>query len=295
MLIDLRYHLIALVAVFLALAVGILVGSSFIGGPSIKGLEDEFGKLRVEIRSQQQTIDNLRDLEKKRDEFENAVLPGLINGRLHNRRIAIIQTGDYSEATQSAASILEKAGAKIVSITTLSSLESDVAKKRAARAVELITEETNIVDPVDRLLGIIAGTVVMGGYPDRVKLLESKGLLSGSGEYDRRVFYVVIVGGGKYKTGYMQAQHANLALIDKLKELGVVALVGVEPVGAVTSYIPTYHRKQVPTVDNVDQPMGQVALVFAVAGETGNFGVKKTADSVVPAYLESGQWRYGYR
>ncbi len=61
------------------------------------------------------------------------------------------------------------------------------------------------------------------------------------------------------------------------------------------SYVPIWSRKTIPTVDNVDDPIGQVALVFVVAGETGNFGMKKSADRILPEYLEERQWQSGYR
>ncbi|MCX6375892.1 MAG: copper transporter [Armatimonadetes bacterium] len=106
MLIDLKYHLISLVAVFLALAVGILVGSSFVAGTSVKGLEKEFVKLRIQNQQQQNDLELMRDQVASYEEFGRTVAPILVDGKLAMRRIALIQTGDYSEAAQSAKSIL---------------------------------------------------------------------------------------------------------------------------------------------------------------------------------------------
>ena len=290
MLIDLRYHLTSLVAVFLALAVGILVGSSFIGGSSVKGLEEEFVKLRTDIHIQQRAAENLREQIKKHSEFGEAAAPVLVKGRLPWRRVAIIQTGDYSEAAQSAKSILEEAGAKVVSVTTLANLDSESAKEQIIRAVELITGETEAEDPVGRLLEIVADCVAAGSNPEALDILERKGLLSKAGDYGQRVFRVVLIGGDRQKES-KRAQHIDLVLIDKLKAAGVVTLIGAEPVDAVTSYIPAYHRKSIPTVDDVNLAMGKVALVFAVAGEQGNFGVKKSADRVAPRFFETGKWQ----
>ena len=294
MLIDLKYHLTSLVAVFLALAVGILVGSSFIAGSSVRGLEKEFGKLRTENRQQWKTIESLHEQIKKHSEFEKAAAPALVSGRLAGHRIAIIQTGDYSEATQRAKSILEEAGAKVVSVTTISNLDSESARQRAIRAVELIAGEVGEQDPVGHVLEIVAECVAAGTGSEALGVLEDKGLLSRAGEYDRRTLRVVLIGGCRQERSN-RAQHTDLALIDKLVARGVITLVGAEPLDVGTSYIPVYHRKAIPTVDNVDQSMGQVALVCAVAGEAGNFGVKRSADRVAPDYLESGLWRYGYR
>ena len=41
----------------------------------------------------------------------------------------------------------------------------------------------------------------------------------------------------------------------------------------------------VATVDNVEQAPGQVALVFALLGADGDFGVKEDADSLLPDLL----------
>lgn len=291
MLIDLRYHLTTMVAIFLALAVGILVGSSFIAGSSVQGLQREFSKLRADNGEQRRIIDDMRGELEKHAEFDRATAPVLVNRRLSWRRIAIIQTGDYSEATQSAKSILEEAGAKVVSVTTLSNLDSPAARERVVRAVELITGETAEPDPVARLLEILANCIATGSNPGALDVLEKKGLLSSTGEYDRQTLQVVLVGGSRHKLS-RRAEHIDLPLIDKLKAAGVMRVVGSEPLDAVTSYISAYHRKAIPTVDNVDRPMGQVALVYAMAGEDGNFGLKRSADRIVPAYIESGQWRF---
>ncbi len=289
MLIDLKYHLISIVAVFLALAVGILVGSSFIAGTSVKGLERQFVRLREENQLQRASIDTLRNDALKHEEFDSAVAPILVRNQLSGHRIAIIQTGDFSEATQSAKSILEQAGANVASVTTLSNLDAPDAQSRMARAIEQLTGETGVTDPVGRFLEILANSIASGSNPQSLGIFEQEDLLTTSGDYEHKVLRVVLIGGGKRRIN-LEPQHADLVLIDKLHAAGVVSVIGAEPADAVTSFIPMYHRKSIPTVDNVDQPMGQVALVYAVAGENGNFGVKPSADRVVPSSLGSLQW-----
>jgi len=289
-LIDLKYHLISLVAVFLALAVGMLMGSSFIAGTSVKGLEQQFARLRTENRQQRDVIESLRNQGAKQMEFGRAVAPMLVDSRLAMQRVAIIQTGDYSEATQSAKSILEQAGASVSSVTTLSYLDSPAAEKRISEAIEEITGEVETGDLVGRMLGILANCVATGSNREVLQVFEKHDLLTLAGDYEHRASRVVLVGGSRRREN-IQSERADLALIDKLHEAGVVTIVGTEPADAVSSYIPIYHSKSIPTVDNIDQPTGQVALVYAVAGETGNFGIKKSADRVVPSSLGSGQWR----
>ena len=48
-----------------------------------------------------------------------------------------------------------------------------------------------------------------------------------------------------------------------------------------------------PSVDNVDQLAGQVALVYALGGAEGEFGVKDTADACCPTCLPPANLRFG--
>ena len=282
---DLKYHLTTIVAIFLALAVGIVVGSSLIAGSSVKGLEDQFGKLREENRQVRQATETLSDQIQQHTEFERSVAPVLVKSRLYGRNVAIIQTGDYVTATQSAMSILEQSGASIISVTTFTNLKTASAHKRMERAMRKISGEPIEPDQLQSVvLGIIAESVANGSNPDAMDILEHNGLLSTSGDYDKRVSRIVLVGGSA-RSLPKGTNILDLTLIDKLKALGISTLVGVEPLDVVSSYIPAYHTKQLATVDNVDQYMGQVALVYAVWGESGRFGVKRTSDRVVPESL----------
>lgn len=288
-MLDLRYHLISIVAVFLALAIGMLIGSSFLAGSSIEGLKREFAILRTENRLHQEAVSSLEDRLKKHKDFERAAMPLLVRDQLVWRRVAIVQTGDYSEAAQSAKAALDGAGAQIVSVTTLSDISSPGAASKVSRAVKEITGETASPDPVGKVLGLVARGIVIGDSPVAMDVMEKTGLLSRSGDYGWRVNRVIIVGGSK-KPSDERATVIDLVLIDKLRSLGV-EIVACEPFAAKTSYIPAWHRKDITTVDNIDDPTGQTALVFAVAGDLGNFGVKESADRIVPEYLEKGEWR----
>ena len=62
--------------------------------------------------------------------------------------------------------------------------------------------------------------------------------------------------------------------------------VGAETTGDDPSSIPFFDDRGIPTVDSVDLLSGRVALVYALTGAaSGNFGVKDTADSLLPDLL----------
>jgi uncharacterized membrane-anchored protein YhcB (DUF1043 family) len=282
MLIDLKYHLTSLVAVFLALAVGMLVGSSYIASSSLTGLEREFASLRVENRQNRKTIEALREELEKHKEFGSSAAPFLVDNLLRFYRVAIIQTGDYEDAAQRAKAILEKAGAEVISVTTVFDLTSKTAKHRATNAVIALTGG-NEPDPIGSVLETLAKCIATGADSGAIDILEENGLIAKVGQYNQRVTHVVLVGGCKVQHS-KRPEKVDLVLIDKLTNFGVKSIVGVEPLVVGTSYIPLYHRKAVTTVDNIDQYIGQVCLVYAIAGETGSFGVKSSADKVSPDF-----------
>ena len=293
--IDLRQHIISLVAVFLALGVGIAVGSSFINGSSIErqvsrkveiSLQKEFGKLRAENDEKQKAITELSEEFKRHAEFERSVAPILTKGQLWGRRVAIIQTGDYPEAVDAATSAVEDAGGSVVSKTVI----FDLSTHSLEGIVESITGESVVANPKKRVIGIIANGI--GNAHDRSALdtLQNRGLISCSGDYSRRVGCVVIVGGSK-QVRSIRPTVVDSVLIEKLKADGIANVVGVEPLTCATSYIPVFRTGGISSVDNVDQPIGQIALVFCARGDAGNYGFKSTAERVVPAVVESGQWQ----
>jgi hypothetical protein len=288
---DIRYHVITIVAIFLALAVGITVGSAFFTGTSVerqvaRGLEKEFGKLRAENRAQQKTIAVLNEQARKSNEFSREAVNLLVQKKLAHTRVAIIQTGDYGEATDSAKEVLETAGARIVSVTVVGNLDS--AGARLARAASLISGDQAVRDPQAFVVNAFAKAIAQGDTDKTLETLVGKGLIRTSGDYDRRVFTIVLVGGSKIE-GTSRGDTLDGALVEKLQDQGASKIVGVEPVNAATSYMSAYQSAGISTVDDIDQPMGQLSLVSAVAGSDGNFGVKRTADKLFPEF--AGQER----
>ena len=61
------------------------------------------------------------------------------------------------------------------------------------------------------------------------------------------------------------------------------AAVGVELSSTEPSQIPWYKGKSISSVDDLDELAGQAALDYALAGDSGTFGVKSTADSLLPS------------
>ncbi|MGE5398103.1 MAG: copper transporter, partial [Chitinophagales bacterium] len=89
-MVDIRYHIATLVGLFLALAVGILIGSTLVGSDvlvqqqkkMIARLEEQFSGLR----EQQEVIQNenqfLKSMNQHYEEYSQTVSPSIIKNRL---------------------------------------------------------------------------------------------------------------------------------------------------------------------------------------------------------------------
>ena len=95
---DIRYHISSLVAVFLALSIGILIGSTIIGDDllineqrqMIDRLEQDFVSLRKQIKSAQGELAFKRHMVGLYEQFAQEVFPVFARGRLEGRTFAII-------------------------------------------------------------------------------------------------------------------------------------------------------------------------------------------------------------
>src|SRR4051794_29584744 len=138
-----RYHAISLVAVFLALAIGILIGAEF-GGDALtstrKNLEHS---LTGNLQDERERADELSGRLARSDEFASRVYPALVRERLEGRRIGVVALGGLPGDTSSAIEdALGPTGARLVGIgvvrepVDLRALADDLSKTRFADIAE---------------------------------------------------------------------------------------------------------------------------------------------------------------
>jgi len=297
-MIDLRHHIYSLVAVFLALALGIMIGACFIApGASdsrsverrrmeISRLEKTFDSLRAEIAEKQDGISALQSELDNTEQVCRGLLPSVVRWRLSRRSVAIIQTGGSDEVVVAARTVIEQAGATVSSSIRLQDKLATDARKvaEAAAKLGLGPPEMDSTAPVKMILTAIADAVTHGGGAETLSTLEDYDLVSCSGADGRGCKLVVIVGGAQSsKTNHTELLDA--AFIDLLKERRV-EVVGCEAFNTPVSSVGVYAGKGISTVDNIDKAAGQIGLVYALSGERGHFGWKQTADRSLPKTLE---------
>ncbi len=119
-MIDFRYHLVSLISVFLALAVGIALGA----GPLKQSLGDtltgQVQQLRTEKSQLRSQLDDTAGQLKNSNAYLDAASAQLIGGTLKDKRVAVVSLGAVPQDERSAVDDrLTEAGASISAHVTL--------------------------------------------------------------------------------------------------------------------------------------------------------------------------------
>jgi hypothetical protein len=283
-----RYHATSLIAVFLALAIGILIGAEF-GGDALtstrKNLEASLVNNLQDARSR---TDELNGELGRSNEFAEHVYPALVRDRLEGKRIAILALGGLpSEDTAAVEEALEPTGAQLVGVgvvrepVDLNGLSDDLGKTRFADVRRNPDTLTALGVGVGRQLvrgGTLPG-VVRGHLFSRAS--GSFGALDG----------VIVVRNQPDDMGPVQKTTAGT--LESGLMSGITATraptVGIESSNTDPSSISFFQSNDLSSVDDVEATAGQVAMVFAMLGAEGSFGVKGSADRLLPDLLAPGR------
>jgi hypothetical protein len=112
--IDFRYHLVSIVAVFLALAIGIVLGSTELQGPAYNLLDKTTSKLQNELGQVSSQRDTAQQQATEGEMFAQAVEPTVLRGLLTGQRLLIVtEPGAQSSVVSGISSAALAAGASI--------------------------------------------------------------------------------------------------------------------------------------------------------------------------------------
>lgn len=269
-----RFHLVTLVAIFLALGVGMVLGSSYLQGAIVDRLTRQLETLNTQFTAE---VGPLRDQVRKSGDALAAVAPIVAQGRLKGQRLALIVTGDYPEVARRMRETLVSAGAAILSTTRV----SDDYTTRIDEALPVLFPRLGAGGqaPRDRAfaLAYLAGALARGAAQPQVQLLEDTRVLDVDGDYTSKVDAVIVV------SGTLEGREARIAEIDEPLVAALIAggltVVATEPSTAVVSCVPTLGGAEITTIDNVDTDIGRMALVLAIRGPRGDYGTRPTARS----------------
>lgn len=316
-MIDFRYHLVSLISVFIALAVGIVLGAGAVGDTFSKSLAGQVEQLREEkdaLRTESDTAATERD---QLAGFITATGPGIVSGTIPGQRVGVITDSDATRSSQDAVQeLLETAGAERgIEVRLRSTLWTEQGREereaaaedlRAAEVAPQVSEDpAALMAQIAHLISAPAEELDGAERERQWGILEDRGLVSVGGDRTAPVeaaLYLTASPGDLLpeQTGTDQSAQqlrmveAQTALVTRLRDARAQAVVSATTeegdAATSTSLLATLRANPamevISTTDRLQQPDGPIlavlALVEALSGEHGDYGTSPDADARVP-------------
>ncbi|MCB0829554.1 MAG: copper transporter [Solirubrobacterales bacterium] len=280
-----RYHAASLAAVFLALAIGILIGSQWGSDVLNKTRKDLESSLTSDLNDARANIDDLNRQLDQSNQFGGTVFPLLTEGRLGNRKVGLVGFGDLpSSVTDAVEKALEPTGAELVAVGAVRQPPSteDLATALQGTRFRKVANNEEKLSAYGRTIG---RQLVTGGRI--LNMTRSELMSQSSGQFaglNGLIFYRAEPGDVEPSV-QETADQLDLSIIQGADSTRA-RLVGIETVATDPSTISFLRDRNLTTVDNLDQPAGKVSLVYALNGADGAFGVKGEATRLLPELLK---------
>ena len=308
-MIDFRYHLVSLIAVFMAVALGIIIGTTQLNGPLTDNLQAQVTDLQTEKRALEDQTQSLQSQLDDVGSFEEAVGPTLVENTLSGRSVLLVVGAEEVDAgvVEGVTALLGSAGATVTGTVRLTEGYGDPATASSVqnyvtgpgRPPGVTPADTD--DPGELVADLLAQVLMVPGAagtaPDATA---TSSVLSGLEELEvlgtdttsvtPAEFAVVLTAGAVSGDAADERTAAMLQLVSALDARGsgvVVAGDGASAgdgglVGAVRG--DQAITAAVSTVDNVTAAAGRISTVLAVAAEgsgtTGEYGTGEDAQPV---------------
>lgn len=320
-MIPLRHHVISIAAVFLALALGVVLGSTSLSEGLLSGLRSDNAGLSSDNTDLQAENNRLRSQLDSADGFDTAVAPLALRGALAQRSVVVISTSTADSAVRdSIVTLVGAAGATVTGQVSLTDAFVD-----PANAEELRSTVTNVIPAgvqlptgtVDAgsLAGSLLGSVLLlnkdTAQPQStpaelgvaLKALQAGGFVGqGDGGAVAAVapaqLAIVLTGGAVTGDGAGDRAASVARFAAAMDRAGAGAVLAgssgsAEGNGAVgVARADNDITAALSTVDDVDTVAGQITTVLALQeqldGRAGRYGTASSAQGVTVTAAQGG-------
>ncbi len=306
-MINFRYHVVSLTAVFLALAIGLVVGTAALNGPVADTLKSQVDALSKDNSNYRDQANQYRDELNRTQEFATQLAPTVLADKLAGRRLLLVGLPGSQDYVDQVKAMLTAAGATITAKVTVQDKFFD--PNNNTELLDLATEGSQPSIPqIDLPVnsdGVETSSALLAlALQQRANAVVAPGDLTAVLTAYTQPGYIAVdknpVGGAegtvivsglpptdKDATKKTQSAVTLATQFAKTKPL-VVSGNGVGD-GNLVSEIrkdPTL-VKTISTVDNGTTPQGQVTTAMAVIermvqGRTGQYGISAGSTSQVP-------------
>lgn len=299
-MISFRFHLVSLTAVFLALGLGVLTGTTVLNRGIVAGLESQTDRLAAQLDEARGEVASLRSEIEVWSRFGEETMGDLIGDRLEGTEVIMVsQDGTDATALDQVREVVETAGATVrleILVRERMALENDGDLEALAETIgvdEDLGPDAVVARAAERLADQLAfgtagtdilegmassGFIAREGEPavegDRTRPEEAPMVLLTAGGSGRPVVppsiflvpFAARLADDGWEVAASEASQSDYPFVEALRD--------------------SEAADRIVTQDNVDQLPGAVSLILAVEdlleeGENGHYGVKSGASTVL--------------
>jgi hypothetical protein len=309
--INFRYHVVSLTAVFLALAIGLVVGTAALNGPLADSLNDQVNALRSDNQRLRQEADHLKTDANAQEQFAAEAAPALLRDTLTGKRVLILADSSGGDLANGVQEMLAMSGATLTGRVDIQGKFNDPGNND--HLLDLVTQllpptvtglptNSDGVETASALLAVAlmdrtpalstdSARAVLAGFKDA-------GYITYGDTPPGPAQAVIVVSGSPFIDRDASKKNANvLTTVDQFDRAAPLVVVAEAPsgdgnvVGAVRGD-PTL-SKTISTVDNASTTQGQVASILALteqlSGGSGHYGIGAGNTSMLPKLDKSPQ------
>ena len=308
-MIDFRYHLVSIIAIFFALATGIILGAGPFDERADEVVADQLASFRDRNQELQNQIVALEQGIEYQETFLQTVMPPLVDGQLDGQRILLVVTpGADDEQVDRLRDDIAMAGATVSATATIEPAwpEADSEAVLDELAAQLVDSGTTLPegDGYDRGAAVLAGAL-LAAPDDRTGDVDAE-VVAGFAEAGLATIDLVADENGDNLEATLALVAAGTPPDDDAERVNSTlraVMIGLDAAGngaVVTGPASSAGdnglltiirddgelRESVSTVDSTDLPSGGIAVIFAAVeqqgGDAGHYGRVGTTDGALP-------------
>lgn len=302
-MIDFRYHLVSIVAVFLALAIGIVLGSTELQGNTIDVLRSSSNSLKNQLNAVSADRDSYATLAGAGESFLSSAEPKLLDRTLSGQRLVIVtEPGASSAVINGVKQAAGTAGATVTGTVALLPKFNDLSGTTRASLnainAEFASHDNTTLDPAaasqtmyQQQAAQLIATAILNQTANEsgLTVTDAQGLLSAyaqagyltvsGGPTNRATLALIVTPASAPAAGASDpASQVLLAVALEFAAQSAATLVagsvaGSSPAGSAMAVLRSSSVSgEVSSVDNADTVLGQIVTVWALADQLA--GVK---------------------
>ncbi len=282
--INMKYYIVTISAIFIALGIGVLIGFNLNSDgifnkqqtQIIEELEGRFANIKGENETLEKQIVHLTKNNENLNKYIENTYDYVIDNKLLGKNIGIIQTTEDYFYPNVKEFIYKAKGNVVFEILIKDKVVDNID-------LNLLGQELNIpLKDKQELVKYICKVIYEDKNADLLNKLNEKGLIEIKGSnlnYDK--LDALVLEGGSIEKNEERVNIIDSNIIDYFKNNNV-NLIGSERTDTQSTYIPFYKQSKISTIDNLDEAMGKISLIMVLEGKIGHFGIKETAEAFMP-------------